>query len=368
MMKLLYITDQEEYSEHGTIGSFFHGYLKTYLHVNVVYFTKYKHSFQVKDDDFIVPIQYDNDIIAYLQEQSIDMDSYEFVFVRNVQNILKTVLKYRDFYGYKVGFRASFAKSTQAYEMAKRDKSGIIRQFRVAFGNWTKNRLINEVDIFMPTSLQMQHLFYPNLTCKIYPLSSALDSKQLQERPIRHDGICRLIYVGSLDALREFNVVLDALETIAALPWHLTLLVRTPEGVEQMLEHYHAINNKIEVIYTDELETMKAKVAQCDAGLALLPSCDLYNNALASKVVDYYSCAVPALLSDTQSNRAVFDEEEAFFSSFDHDGIVTLLHKVIETDEEHLIAMGKAGQKKLLDQGYDYEVMAEALFKVLARL
>jgi len=367
-MKLLYITDQEEYSEHGTIGSFFHGYLKRHLQVNVVYFTKYKHSFQVKGDDFVVPIQYDDNIIAYLQDQSVDLDSYEFVFVRNVQKILKTVLKYRDFYGYKVGFRASFAKSTQAYELAKRERLGIIRQIRVAFGNWTKNRLINEVDIFMPTSWQMQRLFYPNLTCHIYPLNSALDPQTVSARPLRHDGICRFIYVGSLDKLREFEVILDAFESIASLPWQLHLLVRTPEGIEQMLQPYGAIKNKIEVIDTDELDAMNAEVAQCDVGLALLPQCDLYSNALASKVFDYYSAALPALLSDTKTNRETFNEQEAFFSSFEREHIATLLQTVIATDEAQLLAMGTAGQNKLLELGYNYEKMAEELFAALARL
>ncbi len=368
MMKLLYITDQEEYSEHGTIGSFFHGYLKQYLHVNVVYFTKYKHSFQVKEDDFIVPIQYDNDIIAYLQEQSVAIDSYQFVFVRNVQKILKTVLKYRDFYNYKVGFRASFAKSTQAYEMAKREGSGLMKQMQVAFGNWTKNRLINEVDLFMPTSLQMQRLFYPNLTCETYPLANALDPKTVTVRPLRDDGVCRFIYVGSLDALREFEVVLDAFESLASLPWHLVLLVRSPEGVEQMLQPYRLIHEKIDVIYTDERDAMNEEIARCDVGLALLPQCDLYNNALASKIFDYYGCAVVALLSDTETNRDAFGDNEAFFTPFEKERISVLLEQVIQMPQEHLVEMGKAGQKKLLDSGYDYEVMAEALFKTLARL
>ncbi len=368
MLKLLYITDQEEYSEHGAIGSLFHGYLKKYLHVNVVYFTKYKHSFQIKDDDFVVPIQYDHDIIAYLQEQSIDMDAYDIVVVRNVQNILKTVLKYRDFYGYKVGFRASFAKSTQAYEMAKVDGSGFFKGLRVAFGNWTKNRLISEVDIFMPTSMQMQQLFYPNITCKIYPLPSALDPQKIVTRPLRNDGVRRFIYVGSLDRLRAFDVVLNAFKSMATLPWHLTLLVRNPEAPESILKPYAVITDKIDVVYEDELDAIQATIAGCDVGLALLPDRDLYNNALPAKVLDYYSCAVPALLNESETNRSVFQENEAFFSLFESEAIARTLQELIAMDEHTLLDMGKRGQSALLESGRNYELMAEALFKELAQL
>ncbi len=368
MNKLLYITDQEEYSEHGAIGALFHGYLKEFLDVNVVYFTKYKHSFQVKEDDFVIPIQYDSDVIAYLQEQEIDIASYDYIFVRNVQNILKTVLHYRDTYGYKVGFRASFAKSTQAYEMAKVDGSGLLKGLRVAYGNWTKNRLINKVDIFMPTSIQMQRIFYPEITCKTYSLPNALDPATLSIKPLRQDGIRRFIYVGSLDKLREFEVVLNAFEAIATLSWHLSLLVRSPEGMEELLVRYAPLQQKITLLYEDERDAIIAHVRSCDIGLALLPDRDLYNNALSAKVVDYYNCALPALLSDTQSNRDIFDDDEAFFSRFESSAIAKILQTLIETDEAQLLEVGKRGQLKLLESGHNYELMAENLFKELARL
>ncbi len=369
MKKLLYITDQQEYSEHGTIAPLFHGYLKEYLQVNVVYFTKYKHSFQVKGDDFVIPSHYDKDVIAYLKEQLIDIMKYDYVFVRNIQSILKTVLQYRDTYQYKVGFRTSFAKSTQAYERTKLDGTGIVKAIRVKFGNWTKDRLINQVDIFMPTSTQMQRVFYPDITCKTYPLLTALDPKAIVTRPLRNDGLRRFIYVGSLDKLREFQVVLDAFNAIAELSWQLVLSVHSPEVINELLKSYPKIKEKIEVVYVDELKAIKAQVCSCDVGLALLPDRELYNNALSAKVLDYYSCSVPALLNDTVKNRSIFQEEsEAFFSSFDTIAITEKLKVLIEMEEATLIEMGQKGQQKLLDLGRNYEVMAKNLFEELQQL
>ncbi|MEA2112310.1 MAG: glycosyltransferase [Campylobacterota bacterium] len=369
MKKLLYITDQEEYSEHGTIGALFHGYLKEHLHVNVVYFTKYKHSFQVKGDDFIAPEHYNTDIINYLQSKGIEIGQYHFVFVRNTQHILKAVLDNRDKYGYKVGFRTSFAKSTEAYEHAKLSNAGFFKTLRVKFGNFTKDRLINKVDIFLPTTTQMQRVFYPNITCKVYPLLTALDPKQLTVRSVRNDGVRRFIYMGTLDILREFEVVLDAFNNLSDKSWHLTLSVYNPETINELLKVYPRIKDKVEVLYADELTEIKKQVCRCDVGLALLPNKELYNNALSAKVVDYYTCAVPALLSDNSKNRSIFEEDtEAYFSSFDVKEIESKLKMLIEADEASLIEVGETGQKKLLELERNYEVMAQKLSQELDSL
>jgi hypothetical protein len=369
MKKLLYITDQEEYSEHGTIKSLFHGYLKAYMGVNVVYFTKYKHSFQIKGDDFIVPDHYSKDIVAYLQRHDVDMAQYDYVFVRNVSHILGTILKYRYQYHYKVGFRTSFAKTTLAYEEAQMQGAGFFKKWRLRVGNAAKDRLISQVDIFMPTSTQMQRVFYPNVTCKIYPLLTALDPQTISVRPVRHDGIRRFIYVGSLDRLREFEVVLDAFNAIHDLPWHLSMVVHDPEVIQQLVKIYPKIKNRIEILYTDELHRIYEEIQKCDVGLGLLPNRELYNNALSAKVVDYYANAVPALLSINEKNRSIFDEEsEAYFSAFETKPITLQLKKLIETDEEILIEAGKKGQQKLLDLERDYRVMAKKLFDELENL
>ncbi len=81
--KLLYITDQQEYTDHGTIGPLFNGYLREYLDVNIVYFTKFKNSFQTKGTDYVVPSQYKKQISCYMDSKGVDLSSYDYVFIRN---------------------------------------------------------------------------------------------------------------------------------------------------------------------------------------------------------------------------------------------------------------------------------------------
>lgn len=369
MKKLLYITDQQEYSEHGTIGALFHGYLKQYMQVNVVYFTKYKHSFQIKGDDFVVPEHRNGDIIDYLLKKEIDIAAYDYIFVRNIAHILETVLKYRSKFHYKVGFRASFPKSSEAYERAKLEGAGWLRTLQIKYGNWRKDHLLNQVDIFMPTSTQMQKVFYPDVTCKVYPLLTALNPATMSIREARHDGVRRFIYVGSLDPLREFEVVLDAFNAIKELPWSLSVSVYNPKTIRELLKLYPKIRERVSIYDADELSAIKAQVCACDVGLGMLPVRELYNNALSAKVVDYYACGVPALLSDNAKNRSIFDEgSEALFSPFESEAIAQRLKTLIATDEEQLIEMGRKGQAKLIALERSYDVMAAKLARELETL
>lgn len=42
MEKLLYITDQDEYTDHSFIGPLFEKYLKYHYEINIVYFSEFK--------------------------------------------------------------------------------------------------------------------------------------------------------------------------------------------------------------------------------------------------------------------------------------------------------------------------------------
>lgn len=48
MEKLLYITDQSEYTDHSFIGPLFEKYLKEFYEVDIVYFSEFKAEFEKK--------------------------------------------------------------------------------------------------------------------------------------------------------------------------------------------------------------------------------------------------------------------------------------------------------------------------------
>jgi len=369
MQKLLYITDQEEYSQRGTIGPLFNDYLKKYIDVNMVYVTKYKHSFQQKGDDFIVPIGKEDDIIEYLKAKDVDIKSYDFVFVRNKQNILKNVLKFKDWYNYKVGFRVSYPKTMHTFELMKAKKQDNI--FKVLYNKYLayeKQKLANECDLFMPASFELQNEFYPNVRAKSFPLYSGLDPKKVHTHEILEGDTKRFVYIGTIDELREFDVVLDAFEKIKDEDWQLVICALKQDYIKQLLTFYPNLENKIELKRAGSLDELDNIVKSCDITLAVLPDIKIYNTTFPAKVLDGYSCAIPAIISNNSKNRNIFTEEEAIFTNFNHHDILQSLKRVLNTSKEDLKDMGQKGQDKLLHLDRNYEVMAKNLYEELKKL
>jgi len=370
MKKLLYITDQQEYTDHGTIGPLFHGYLKEHMDVNLVYFTKYKHSFQQKGDDFIVPEQYKKEICVYLMSKDVDLLSYDFVFVRNMYDVLKTVLDNRADYGYKVGFRVSVPRTTQMHNLAEIDnKVGFLSEFKRKIGNYKTNKLINQCDLFMPNSTKAKKTFYSEVNVETYPLRPGLDPARIQPYLHTSGDDVTFIYVGTVDKIQRFEVILDALSNLKAPNWRLRISTFNPDFVYNLLSEYPQISERIEVLYADGMDKLMQQIHECDIGIALLPELSSYSSSVAAKVMDYYTCGMPALLTDNERNHFLFDEgETGFFSAYETEAITKKLEELMTLSLDEIAKVGEAGQQKLLSMERNYEVAAKGLFEKLGSL
>ena len=367
--KLLYITDQQEYTDHGTIGPLFNGYLKEYLDVYIVYFTKYKNSFQEKGTDYVIPQQYKKEICRYMDAKKVDLASFDFVFVRNMNDVLSDVLKNREKYGYKIGFRASFPKTVEAYESSKANNSstffGMIGSY---YNRYKKLNLLSKCDLFMPTSKDMEKTFYADSGVRSFPLPSGLDPARIT--PHREsDGVERhFIYVGTLDTLRRFEQVLIAFTRVKAEKWHLNISTFNPEFARTVMGRYPSIANKVSIIKAENLNELMVQVDDCDVGISLLPDMPIYSTSVPAKIMDYYTCAIPALLTDNPKNRTLFSYDDALFCNFDIDSIVVKIEEIIDMTQEEIATMGHAGQNKLLSHQRNYEIMAKELYAELESL
>ncbi len=367
--KLLYITDQQEYSEHGTIGPLFHGYLKDYLDVSIVYLTKFKNSFQKKGTDYVVPQQYTTEICRYLDVKDVDLSSFDFIFVRNMLDVLSDVLKNRKQYGYKVGFRVSFPKTEVAYEAQKAQKTssffGVIGKYAQEYN---KKRLISQCDLFMPTSKEMQEEFYVGIDVKSFVLPAGLDPKRITPHRASDGDERHFIYVGTLDSLREFDKVLLGFSKLSSQTWHLNISTLNTEFAKEVMKNYPKIINKVTVLHAENLDELMKQVDDCDVGIALLPDIPIYSTSIPAKVMDYYTCALPAMLTDNKKNRVLFDDEDALFCKFDIDAIANKLEEIIAMSQDDIAKMGHAGQAKLLKHKRNYEIMAKELYERLESL
>jgi len=363
MKALLYITDQQEYADHGTIMPLFGHYLKAHMQVSIIYYTRYKDSFQCKGDDGIVPEARLHDIVAYFEEEGFDLGRFDFVLVRNRFDVLGTLLAHRERYGYKVGFRLSFPKNETAYAamMAKYNRA-FFASMALKWKRRRERRLIERCDLFLPASAMMAAGLYPGLTLPTLPLPAGIDPRRV--RPAKSAGARprRFIYVGSLDPLRRFETILDAFGDLLDREWMLDISTFDPTYLKRLLARYPQLTPRIRVLQAANLSELTAQIGACDVGLALMPFLPIFATTLPAKVMDYYAAGVPAFLSDTPKNRdRLGDGTEAFFAAFDREAIVSGLETLLALDDAALARVRQSGLERLLGEGRAYDVMASRL-------
>ncbi|WP_458701291.1 glycosyltransferase [Sulfurospirillum sp. 1307] len=350
MKKFLYITDREEYSEHNFIGPLFEKYLPEYMDVNIVYFSKYKSYFENKNGKFIVPLHEKNDILKYLSQNGVKVFEYDYVVVRNMHEILDRILEHKDIYGIKVGFRLSFPKITAKLERAKAEnRSSLIKEIDTKLKTSAKAKLINRCDIFLPTSRRMQKIYYPNITTKIHVIPSAIDPDRIHSKVQREDENILFSYQGTLSKLRNFELVLEAFSRVSSKNWELIISTPDIDYAKQMVSSKNDIKDNIKIIKIDSKVDLLDELSKSDVGLALLPDLNIYSTSVPLKVIDYYTGAIPTLMTNNELNTTIFEDgENAWLSKFEVKDIHDKLEEIIKTPKEKITQMGKAGQEKLL--------------------
>jgi len=370
MKKLLYITDQNEYTDHSFITPLFERYLKNYLNVDIVYFTEFKSDFERKDAHrFTVPSRYKNALLAELNRNDVSMESYDYVMVRNNIDIMKQVLKEKDTYHYKTAFRLSFPKRTTKMQSDKAKGevnffNGVTDKFK------TKNetKVINLCDAFLPTSQSMHEEFLPLVNTKTIICPSGIDPNILHPN-IQHEGDeKRFFYAGTLDKIREFETVLEAFSNVASDSWSLCIATVDPQYALDMVRQFKDLENNIEISIAKNKDELLDLIAKADIGVALLPDIPVYNTSTPVKILNYYSSAVPCIMTNSGHTNQIFtDGKDAWFCQFEVNDIKAKIEYIISLSKEEIADVGLRGQERLLDIR-NYEKIAESLATELEAL
>ena len=367
MKKILYITDQQEYSQNGTISTLFDIYLKEYFDIDIVFMTKFKHSFQIKGNHFIVPDAKKTDIIEYLEAKDIDISSYSFVFVRNKKATLKNVLKNKSRFSYKIAHRISYPKKHHKLELMNSSNSifNFFKSYSYKAKIKKRDDLVNQCDLFFPPSVEAKNKFYPHINTRSFPIFVGLDPDKLNEHIISKDEAKKFIYIGSIDEIREFDIVLDAFSDLDSTDWNLTISTTNKKYINNLLNLYPTIKTKINLVSAHSLEELREQINTHDVGIALLPRIDFYDTVIADKVIEYATCSLPSLITSNPKNHSIFDDNEALFSEFNASSIKKTLEDIINTPKENLAKIGNKGQAKLLSLKRNYKILAKELANTL---
>lgn len=370
MKKFLYITDQEEYADHSFIGPLFEKYLKEYYVVDIVYFTEFKSDFEKKDEHrFIIPTRYKSTVLDELSRNNINISDYSYIVVRNTTEILQHVLKQRDAYNYKVGYRLSFPKRRAKIQNDKaNNKAGLFDTLTDKLKTHNETKMINDCDIFLPTSQRMFEEFFSDVKIKMIPCPPAIDPEILHDN-IQHEGEeKRFFYAGTLDKLREFETVLEAFNEIKSDKWKLTISTKDPEYAQKMVNSYDSLSSHVNIKNAKTKTELLELISQADVGVALLPNISLYNTSTPVKILDYYSSAVPSIMTNSaNSNRIFTDDYDTWFCEFNKDSIKEKIEYIIDLSKEEVAQVGLKGQERLLNIR-NYKTVAKKLARKLDSL
>ena len=361
MKKLLYITDQDEYVDHSFIAPLFETYLKKHIHVDIVYFTEFKSDFERKDTHrFTVPSRYKNVLLDELNRNSVNLESYDFVMVRNDIDIMKHVLKYRDTYHYKALFRFSFPKRSIKISCDKAEnKKNLLSQMVHHFKTKSETKIINQCDAFLPTSQAMHRTFRPKVNIPTIICPPAINPLMIHNNEQHSKDEKRFVYVGTLDKVREFETVLDAFSKLKSDKWKLMISTRDIPYAQKMLENYPQIKDHIELCNAQTKEALLDLIAKADIGVALLPDIPIYNSSTPVKIFDYYSSAVPCLMTNAEHTNTIFtDCEDAWFCDFSQDDISQKIAYLLTLSKNAVSKVGEKGQQRLLETR-NYETIAK---------
>ena len=70
MSKFLYVTDQDEYTDHSFIGPLFQKYLNRHFEINTIFFSKSKYDIEIKDDGrIIIPEKFSSTLLEELENK-----------------------------------------------------------------------------------------------------------------------------------------------------------------------------------------------------------------------------------------------------------------------------------------------------------
>ena len=125
---------------------------------------------------------------------------------------------------------------------------------------------------------------------------------------------------------------------------------RDPQYAREMIKQYKNIEKNIEIHNAKNRDELLDLIAKADIGVALLPDYPVYNTSTPVKIFDYYSSAIPCIMTNSgHTNRIFTDCNDAWFCKFEQNDIKEKLEYIISLSKESIAEIGNKGQKRLLD-------------------
>ncbi|MHB8623216.1 MAG: glycosyltransferase family protein [Sulfuricaulis sp.] len=367
-MRILLITDQSPDANHSAIQGIFHGHLKKYAEVDLVYFDRTSGTPTKLADQLVLPYDFKRRGVTKVLSAMVDLADYDFVIVRNFFPALKNVLSERARYAYQVGFWESFPHSLRRLHEARTTGRALWRKtIEYAIKRRLERRLIAQCDFYLPITETFRTRLRPELRIPYLPLPMGVDFSHLEAGPLPEVSPTakRFIYVGVVDRLRQLDLIVAA---ISGVKGDFVLDIYTPsknELVEQ-IESRAAVDPRIRVHPPQPRDELLRRMRDYDVGIGLIPESPLYVVASPTKALEYYAVGIPAILNQLPEYVSLFDERCAFLCPFTEQDIRRTVTGILPMSRAELRRMGEAGQEMVRSRR-DYAVLATELYRFLGQ-
>jgi glycosyltransferase involved in cell wall biosynthesis len=104
-------------------------------------------------------------------------------------------------------------------------------------------------------------------------------------------------------------------------------------------------SGQVRILPAIDRASLFRELARCNVGLCLIPVVPLYLVSSPLKMIEYYACGMPSIMTPLPACLEAFGESGCgFFADFDIDSIKRAIEKVLATDRAQLRRMGAIGR------------------------
>lgn len=362
-MKILCITDQSENSNHSSIEGIFGTYLKERCEVYLVYFSKTPGQSIIKDANKIyIPYRYKRKNLCKELNKLINLKEVDIVIARNFFSVLKDLLKNKTIYNFRIGFWHSFPHTFRRFFEAQEEHKAVFRKtIEYKLKTHLEKKLVRQCDFLIVMSEEFKKTFYPDIVIACFPLPMGVAFDSLPSCKPNNNVPRKLIYTGTVDRLRETDLVVEAL---SELKEDFVLDIYTQSDNEITRKIKNSRDKRINIYPALPRNELFRKMTDYDIGIGLIPENRLYRVSSPTKTLEYYSLGLPALVNYLPEYVSLFDNESAFFCNFTKESIKKTMREILAAPNNKLFEMGAKG-KQVIKEQRDYKILSEKLYDFL---
>jgi glycosyltransferase involved in cell wall biosynthesis len=304
---------------------------------------------KLSHDSIVIPYRRRSRLIEEIST-FLDPGTIDFLIVRNTVATLRDALRNRPRYGYQVGFHPTFPHALRrVHEANLTGRAGFRKRIEYHLNTFWLNKGVARADFVMSSSEEMIADPFLRQSMRFFRLHNGVDESILPSSTHqleRRTGPVRFVYIGNFDIARQLDVVFRAFDELDSDNWRIDIfsvdLLRANEVVDRSMKKR---SGNVRVLPAINRAALFSELTRYDVGLCLIPVVPLYLVSSPLKMIEYYACGIPSIMTPLPACLEAFGSRGcAFFTDFDLGPIKQAIEKVLSTDRAQLRRMGAIGR------------------------